>query len=324
MITSLIFHLIRYTHLRFPSEQPHAYSPPLAHGSPSSFHPSQHTRHSPERTWMPSRAFPCTGAPSVSSSASSMSASGSSAGESRLTYVATFRLSIPLWCNSPALTSQNLAGSHFTGRSRPSFWSFSPFPRLRYASSANIINSQLLNKTGYQGSTWVYQSYLEPFFRQNEQDLDKVILSAQSNALTFVQSKFQAVWETLWDVINKSPTNGRPGVGAQGQQRPGVPSPHQSYQGQPGTAPSPYDTARQLFNTYAPGALGSLVNMAYGSAPPNQNQDTRSTARPSPKPAASSSSTSFGNGSTPPSQRTPSHTPRIEDDSPTFPQPQFH
>jgi len=169
-----------------------------------------------------------------------------------------------------------------------------------------------------QGSTWVYQSYLEPFFQQNEQDLDNGILSVQSTAFTFVQSKFQTVWEALWGLINK---NGRPGAGAQDQQRPGAPSPHQSYQGQPGTAPSPYDTARQLFNTYAPGLLGSFVNRAYGTAPPNPDPNTRSLDRPSPRPTASSSSSSFGNGGT---QRTPSHTPRSEGDPLTFPQPQFH
>jgi len=166
-----------------------------------------------------------------------------------------------------------------------------------------------------QGSTWVYQSYLEPFFRENEQDLDQGILSTQSTAITFVQSKFQIVWEAIWGMINKNPTNGRPGSG--------VPSPHQSYQGQPGTAPSPYDTARQLFNTYAPGALGSLVNRAYGTAPADPNPNTRSPPGPSPRPNASSSSTSFGNGTTPPYQRTPA-TPRSDGDVPSFPQPRFH
>ncbi|KAF9652002.1 hypothetical protein BDM02DRAFT_3089908, partial [Thelephora ganbajun] len=155
-----------------------------------------------------------------------------------------------------------------------------------------------------QGSTWIYQSYLEPFFRQNEQDLDRGILSAQSTVLTFVQSKFQAVWEAL----------------SGGQQRPGIPSSHQSYQGQPGFASSPYDTARQLFNTYAPGVFGSLVNRAYGTAPANPNPNTG----PSPRPSVSSSSTSFGSGSTPPYQRTPGHTPRSEGDVPSFPQPRFH
>jgi len=162
-----------------------------------------------------------------------------------------------------------------------------------------------------QGSTWVYQSYLEPFFRQNEQDLDQGILSAQSTVFTFVQSKFQAVWEALWGAINRNPPKG---LGAQGQQRPGVPSPNQSYQGQqPGVAPSPYDTARQLFNSYAPGVFGSFVNRAYGTAPANPN------TRPSPSPRDS-----FSGGDTPPLQRTPSHTPRGEGDVPNFPQPRFH
>jgi len=161
-----------------------------------------------------------------------------------------------------------------------------------------------------QGTTWLYQSYLEPFFRKNEHELDQGIFSAQSNTITFAQSKFQAAWEAIWNAINKNPPNGRPGAGAQGQQGPGVPSPDQGYQGQPGAASSPYDTARQLFNAYAPTVLGSLMNRSYGTAPSDPNQ-------------ASSSSTSFGNGSSPPYQRTAGHTPRSDDDAPSFPQPRF-
>ena len=166
----------------------------------------------------------------------------------------------------------------------------------------------------------MYQAYLAPFFRQNEQELDQGIVSAHSTVVTFVQAKAQAAWEAVWSLINKTPA----GPGAQGQQRPGAPSPHQSYQGQPGVAPSPYDTARDLFNNYAPSVLGSLVSRAYGTAPANPNPGTRSPVRPSPKPNASSSSTSFGNGNTPPHQRTPVHTPRSEGDTPGFPQPRFH
>jgi len=168
-----------------------------------------------------------------------------------------------------------------------------------------------------QGSVWFYQSYLEPFFRQNEQELDHGILSAQSTLVTFVQSKFQTVWEAVWGIINKTPP------GAQGPQRPGAPSPHQSYQGQPGAVPGPYDTARQFFDNYAPGVLGSLVNRAYGTPSTNPDPNPGSSVRPLPTPHASSSSTSFGNGGTPPYQRTSTHTPRGEGD-PGFPQPRFH
>jgi len=164
-----------------------------------------------------------------------------------------------------------------------------------------------------QGSTLIYQSYLEPFFRQNEKELDQGILSAQSTAVTFVQAKSQAIWEAIWGVINKNPANGRPGTAGQGQHRPGVPSPRQSHQGQPQPASSPYDTARHLFDTYAPGVLGSLVNRAYGTAPANPDPNTRSPARPSPRPSVSHSSSSNYQ-----------ETPNTEGDGPSFPQPRFH
>jgi len=170
-----------------------------------------------------------------------------------------------------------------------------------------------------QGSTWVYQSYLEPFFQKNEHELDQGILSAQSTTITFIQAKFQAIW----NAINQNPANARPGAGAQGQQRPGVPSPDQNHQGQPGAASGPYDTARQLFNAYAPAVLGSLMNGSYGTAPLDPNQGTKPSAMPPPRPNASSSSTSFGNGSSPPYQRSPGHTPMSDNDAPSFPQPRF-
>jgi len=161
-----------------------------------------------------------------------------------------------------------------------------------------------------QGSTWVYQSYLEPFFRQNEHELDQGILSTQSTVITFAQAKFQAVWEALWGMVNGNAIDGRSGAGAHDQQRPGVP---------PGAAPSPYDAARQLFNNYAPGVLGSLVGRSYGTASTDPNSNTTPSLRPN-----ASSSSSFSGGNSSPYQRTPSHTPRNEGDVPNFPQPRFH
>jgi hypothetical protein len=108
-------------------------------------------------------------------------------------------------------------------------------------------------------------------------------------------------------------------VGAQGQQRPGVPSPHQSYQGQPG-APSPYDTARQLFNSYAPSVLGSLVNRTYGPPPPNPTLlgETVTEAK------RFILFDLFREWEHPSLPEDTIHTPRSEGDIPGFPQPRFH
>lgn len=138
----------------------------------------------------------------------------------------------------------------------------------------------------------MYKSYIEPFFIQNEANLDAAIVSAQTNVLTFLQSRFAALWDILWSIVNKTPANAQ-ATGPNGS--PGAP------------VSSPMDTAKQLFSAYAPGMLGAFAR------PPVQ-----------PHPSATSSTSSFqapaaGNVY----QRSPAVTPGYEA-HPPFPEPQIH
>ncbi|KAK7059112.1 hypothetical protein VNI00_001737 [Paramarasmius palmivorus] len=45
-----------------------------------------------------------------------------------------------------------------------------------------------------QGSTFIYTSYLAPFFTKNEHEIDAGIASIQSNVLAFAQSKLASLW----------------------------------------------------------------------------------------------------------------------------------
>ncbi|KAL9716574.1 hypothetical protein Ac2012v2_001022 [Leucoagaricus gongylophorus] len=54
-----------------------------------------------------------------------------------------------------------------------------------------------------QGSTYIYTAYLEPFFTQNEADLDEGIVQAQTNILTFIQTRLIALWESILNAANK-------------------------------------------------------------------------------------------------------------------------
>lgn len=48
-----------------------------------------------------------------------------------------------------------------------------------------------------QGSTYLYKSYLQPFFITNTENIDHLIASAHTNVIAFVQSSIQAVWAFL-------------------------------------------------------------------------------------------------------------------------------
>ncbi|KAJ4485945.1 TB2/DP1, HVA22 family-domain-containing protein [Lentinula aciculospora] len=98
-----------------------------------------------------------------------------------------------------------------------------------------------------QGSTFIYNSYMQPFFTRNEKEIDAGIVSIQSNILSFVQSRLYALWELLWSVLNKTPVSQGNADNAQQTQ----PTPSISL-----------DTAIGLFKTYGPSLLNSLKPVA--------------------------------------------------------------
>ncbi|KAF9056541.1 TB2/DP1, HVA22 family-domain-containing protein [Panaeolus papilionaceus] len=71
-----------------------------------------------------------------------------------------------------------------------------------------------------QGSTWVYETYLQPFFAKNEAELDAGIVAIQRNILTFIQAKLTALWNFIWSFADKSRPQGQaagqPQTGTQG------------------------------------------------------------------------------------------------------------
>ncbi|XP_006453995.1 hypothetical protein AGABI2DRAFT_147363 [Agaricus bisporus var. bisporus H97] len=54
-----------------------------------------------------------------------------------------------------------------------------------------------------QGSTYIYNNYLQPFFVQNESDFDAGIVQVQKNIVTFIQSRLAFFWEWLANIANK-------------------------------------------------------------------------------------------------------------------------
>lgn len=100
-----------------------------------------------------------------------------------------------------------------------------------------------------QGSTFVYTTYLQPFFAQNESQIDQGIVSIQAGVINFLKSKLLMIWELLWSVINKAPAPGQ------------TPS---SGSTQPASAPT-LQSVIGLFQSYAP----AIVNALQPPAPKN-------------------------------------------------------
>ncbi|KAJ7783604.1 TB2/DP1, HVA22 family-domain-containing protein [Mycena maculata] len=145
-----------------------------------------------------------------------------------------------------------------------------------------------------QGSTYIYATYLQPFFEKNEVELDAGIISLQSKTLSFAQEKFAAVWQIVWNVVNKN--------AAAGQQASAT----------PGQAPAPgaglsMQSAMGLFRIYAPALMSALQPAAAPAAP-------APSATPSPAPSAASSAFEMPSAE----HRAPVGA------APSFPEPEHH
>jgi len=93
-----------------------------------------------------------------------------------------------------------------------------------------------------EGSTWIYGTYLAPFFTKNEADLDARIVLFQTNVLTFAKTQLMWMWQVVWSLLSRVPVTAQPG---------------QASQNGAATGASPLDSARQLWGTYGPAFLGA-------------------------------------------------------------------
>ncbi|EIM92582.1 uncharacterized protein STEHIDRAFT_151901 [Stereum hirsutum FP-91666 SS1] len=57
----------------------------------------------------------------------------------------------------------------------------------------------------FQGSSYIFQTYLEPFFTQNEARIDATIASAQTESLTFLRKHLANLMEIVFSLLNKTP-----------------------------------------------------------------------------------------------------------------------
>ncbi|KAF9502495.1 hypothetical protein BDN71DRAFT_1479188 [Pleurotus eryngii] len=121
-----------------------------------------------------------------------------------------------------------------------------------------------------EGSTYIYNVYLQPFFIKNEADLDAGIVSAQRNALGFVQTRLNTVWEFILSLLNKSPASA-PVNGVPGQQ-------------QQAQRPAALDSVMGLWKTYGPAVMGAIQGSKTAASTPSATASSSSIQTPSEAP----------------------------------------
>jgi len=144
-----------------------------------------------------------------------------------------------------------------------------------------------------QGSTYIYDSFISPFFAKNEATFDADIVSIQQQAFAFVQTRLADLWRVLSGVLNK---NAAAQQGAPGQPQPA-----------PGAGMS-LDGALGLFRSYAPAVINAL-------------QPTAKAAPATPPVAAAGASTSSFQSTLNPLEHRAPPTPQA---TPPFPEPQHY
>lgn len=177
-------------------------------------------------------------------------------------------------------------GCHSTGNSRRSLSCTSLFHRLRSSLVSFITPSSLTYFC--QGSTFIYDSYLAPYFTRNEASIDASITTAQNSMVVFLQERLKALWDLVWRFA--------------GQVQAAQSSQAQSGGGAPAapTTGSPADVVSNMWRTYGPSVISGLTRAAYnGPAPANTPSASQSEQN------ASLHSQSASPASTPPAQPYP-------------------
>jgi receptor expression-enhancing protein 1/2/3/4 len=55
-----------------------------------------------------------------------------------------------------------------------------------------------------QGSTFIYDSYLAPYFVRNEAAIDRNIATAEGSIIVFAQERIRAIWNFAWNAISQA------------------------------------------------------------------------------------------------------------------------
>jgi len=57
----------------------------------------------------------------------------------------------------------------------------------------------------FEGSTYLYKFYVEPYLVQNESDIDASIASARNETFQFAQSRLSTLWDLFYSLLSRTP-----------------------------------------------------------------------------------------------------------------------
>jgi len=161
----------------------------------------------------------------------------------------------------PYLIQYNIQGFRSIGRLRLLFYFSLLSLKHRSVLTAHLLFSSLNNILLCQGSTYIYKSYLQPFFTKNETELDAGIVTVQRNVFLFLKARFSRLWEIIVAMLNKLPASGQASQSGVPQPSPALPS---------------LESVTGLWKAYAPTLLSALQPKPV--PPPSDSPPTASTS----------------------------------------------
>ncbi|KAI0286898.1 TB2/DP1, HVA22 family-domain-containing protein [Russula aff. rugulosa BPL654] len=131
----------------------------------------------------------------------------------------------------------------------------------------------------FEGSTFLYKSYIEPYLVQNESDIDASIASARNETFQFIQTRLSTLWDLLYSLLSKTPITSNL---------------NQSPSGAAPANGSPHNGQNALFQSVQ-GLWGAISPPAYSAAPTavsgkyTVSRSASDTVAPEKQPASDSS-----------------------------------
>ncbi|KAF5352695.1 hypothetical protein D9756_006058 [Leucocoprinus leucothites] len=158
--------------------------------------------------------------------------------------------------------------------------------------------------TSRQGSTYIYTTYLQPFFSQNEADLDEGIVQAQKNILTFIQTRLTALWEYLLNAANKRQATTSTAAGSS------------NTSSAPNGSASALQSVFGLWQTYGPSVLSALGTKGTTSVVASSSSVQGASGAATQRGSAQASNNNLHS-----TTASPAPTPSPENPNPSFPEP---
>jgi len=133
-----------------------------------------------------------------------------------------------------------------------------------------------------QGSSYLYKTHLQPFFRTHETQIDSTLARVKSKLYSFIQQRARMMWAAAAAAIGQplpEPSTASTGVGRELEEEDRMDSAHPPTLGNPISGPAAL--VSNLWSSYGPGILaGGMALVSSASAAAANADATRKRATP--------------------------------------------